>query len=757
MKRLFLSVSLPALVVVMSLASIRTPEDARYVAYQFMQSEHVRLGKPALIDMPNLVYTRFMEQESIPAFYVFNNTSEGFVIVSAESDTRSILGYADKGDFNPNNIPSNVQFWLDMYSHEITSVLSEEDAEWSETTAGSGNNLRQELPTRALKPAAGVYAAVSPICKSTWNQDAPYNNLCPSISEEKTVTGCVATATAQVMYVHKFPAQGTGSHAYTWKGKTLSANFGNTTYQWSLMKDSYAGNYTTAQADAIAKLMYHVGVGCEMDYGVASTGGSAASNYSACQALVNYFGYDAAIQVLPKSYMPENKILQTMNADLSKGHAILMQGATKNNEGHSFVCDGMDVKGYLHLNWGWGGYCDGYFALSVMDPEGQGIGGAASEEAFTEQVAAFCGIQPDKGGKYYPCLTIDSVQMVSSVRIAKTEAVQFVLQKVYNQGICNAEALYAVVYTDAGEIIGGIDVEDLTTLETGFYFSVPLAYSIGLGSLQEGNYTLQFCPMKDDTVYPAYVFNKGQVLYPFTITSDSIFFADATYEQDTVPDPEPVNEYLPTHLVATAGNGTLLLEWETQAGANWDVVLSWEGNSQSFQTKEKYLGLNVSGFDGVTIAWKVATIDASGNLLSEYVEGEAVTIEKNPYEPINLTATEVGNMTYRFSWGYNSLPSPQYLLHITIPSGETYKDVVTQTMQAEVTFTKEGYYDWSVYAADEEGYLQGYADGESIKVSRKSDAIEETPADENKGVLKVLEDGVVLIKSGKIVYTLSGQ
>ena len=450
-----------------------------------------------------LSHTQMLRDNSTPAVYVFNH-AEGFVWVSADDNAKPVLGYSDAGVFNPSDIPANVRFWLDMYTHEIERAAAN--------------------PQPRKAKASATYTPVTPLCSATWDQGSPFNNLCPLKNGERTVTGCVATAAAQVMYANRYPTQGTGSHSYTWNGQTLRADFGSTTYAWSSMQDSYNGSYTTTQANAVATLMYHCGVACEMGYDISANGGSGANTSRMAAALVTYFGYDAGIQALPKDYMDQEEMLRQMASDLTQGHTILMSGRTKNDEGHAFVCDGIRSDGYLHINWGWGGSCDGYYALSALDPAEQGIGGASSGYAFTENVTAFTNIKPDAGGKERVTITATDILWVSDSTQSKFSPVYFQIDDLTNAGICTMNGYYAFnIYKD-GAVYSHKTSNATNELPAGYYFTSSQTTSVDLSSLPDGDYELSVGVSQSETYYPFLVAGAGEKKFAFNITDGIITY-----------------------------------------------------------------------------------------------------------------------------------------------------------------------------------------------------------------------------------------
>ena len=337
------------------------------------------------------------------AFYIFaGSDGKGFVIVSADDCVLPILGYSTSGTFVTEGMPSNVKGWLDDYERQILhyrslgqgrlqSVRDEGSRAWVDLLEGSYDDPPQNT-------------AVSPLLSTTWNQTQYYNNLCPynSYLGERTVTGCVATAMAQVMKYWNHPATGHGSHSYahSYYG-TLSANFGTTTYAWTSMPAQLTSSSTTAQRTAVATLMYHVGVAMEMNYDVAANGGSGALAYSngdpfepsAENALRTYFKYKSSLRQVSIDDYSNADWSALLMSELNASRPILYSGRDSTG-GHCFVCDGYDNGGQFHINWGWGGWCDGYYAIGSLNPSSGGTGGNASS-TFNLKNVAVIGIEPN--------------------------------------------------------------------------------------------------------------------------------------------------------------------------------------------------------------------------------------------------------------------------------------------------------------------------------------------------------------------------
>lgn len=513
----FLTLSLCVCWGVLLLAAPRTVQEAATLAGQFLTAQQVNMSPAqrvrqakmsALRAQPmRLAYTQMQPDRLTPACYVFSRAASdsGFVIVSADDRARTILAYSGEGEFRIDEAPDNLRFWLNMYADEVAALPA--------------------VSVRREAAPAQDYPVVAPLLGTTkWGQGSPYNDLCPTVDGVHCVVGCVATAASQIMYYHRYPTVGTGSHAYEWNGQTLSADFGAATYSWAYMQPSYGNFYTPLQARAVATICSHVGIACDMNYG---TGESGAPAVNAMSALVNYFGYDAAIRPLPKKCMSEKQILSLVAADLQAGQPVFMTGRTRKDEGHAFVCDGMQADGYLHINWGWNGTANGYFALSALNPENQGTGGSVSDEAYTENVDLYIGIRPDQGGEPLPLITADSVQYLSARRLHRSDKLSFRLTNVTNQSLTDARGgVYAqLFYEDDAEPevqVYGSSYD----LRPGYHYTNPVRLSCSLADAIGGDYTLTLAvvPTGGSEAYPLLSAEpRGEYRLPVTITVDSVF------------------------------------------------------------------------------------------------------------------------------------------------------------------------------------------------------------------------------------------
>lgn len=314
---------------------------------------------------------------------------EGFVMVSAEDRAIPVLGYSLTDRLDPMDIPVNANDCFMSYDDQIDFII-QNDLKTSEEIELEWEALEEGLEP----PFPPLPTAVQPMVATRWNQSSPYNQLCPT----GTYAGCSAIAMAQVMKYHNYPTTGRGSHTYSTNSyRNLTANFGNTTYQWSSMPNTVSGSSTAAQKTAVATLIYHVGVSMEMDYGTSGSG-AATTNYgsltypSAENALVSYFKYSSSVHSISKADYSDNEWKSILKSELDASRPIIYSGFDS-DAGHAFVLDGYDNTSKFHVNWGWGGSYDGYFAMGNLCPGGSGAG-ANQTGTYNLRNEAIIGIKP---------------------------------------------------------------------------------------------------------------------------------------------------------------------------------------------------------------------------------------------------------------------------------------------------------------------------------------------------------------------------
>ena len=383
MKRTILFL-LSVMLTMFSWAGNVTPKDALQQATKFMK-ERVAKGArraPSTASTP----TKTINISGLYAINIGNN--DGYVIVSPDDRTETILGYADSGSIDPDNIPDNMRLWLQGYADEIAR-LDTHDYQ-SSTTATS------------RRTASEVKSPVAPLLQTVWSQSEPYRNLCPEYeSGKKAATGCVATAIAQCLYATEMRVGSTTTATtdeipgYTTRtrGFTIPSIPAGTEIHWSDMIADYSGEYTSEQADAVAELMYLCGVIIKMDYAENAAGESGADIYDAPKMLINCFGYNTTTQVVNRSSYSYAEWIDIMYHELRSGRPIVYGGQKTAGGGHCFVCDGYQGEDYFHINWGWGGLNNGHFKLSVLQANSEGIGGSNAAGGYCAGQMAMIGIQ----------------------------------------------------------------------------------------------------------------------------------------------------------------------------------------------------------------------------------------------------------------------------------------------------------------------------------------------------------------------------
>ncbi len=298
-------------------------------------------------------------------YYAFNRgENDGFVLVATDDCFSSkILGYADKGTFDINNIPDNMRWWLGEYDRALNATQTLVDKPLTKSVQ--------------IKASQTERAEIAPLVTAQWDQSSPYNDMCPVYNGIQCPTGCLATALAQIIYCNKYPTQGSGSYSYDWKvelvtQKTLSVNFDERIYNYDIMCDTYDESSSAESRQAVAQLMFDLGVLSEMAYKPAI---SSAPTFTALLGLVRNLQYDKSAIIRSREFYTDKEWIDMVYANLAEGYPLLYTGQ---NEwaGHAFVCDGYR-NGYFHINWGWSGGSNGYFLLDGLNPGSQGIGGSS--------------------------------------------------------------------------------------------------------------------------------------------------------------------------------------------------------------------------------------------------------------------------------------------------------------------------------------------------------------------------------------------
>ena len=374
----FLAISAMLLCIATANAEPVGLDRARTVALNFLRNTEPGIDQLTIQSLHDITSTTPFRE-----FYVFS-INNGFILVSGDDCALPILGYSTSNTFVGKDIPEHVKSWLDSYEEQIyemkrnnTSAGPEVRNAWMQLSAE--NNVPRFNNNNA--------SAVAPLITTTWSQSPLYNNMCPYDSRygSRTVTGCVATAMAQIMRYWSWPVSGSGAYTYTHSTYgTLSANF-NTTYDWNNMPTALDTASTSAEIAATALLNYHCGVAVQMDYSTTGSGAhitGGAYYHSASYALKSYFKYKA-IEAFETNYNYARWVALLKN-ELDNNRPILY-GGRGSYGGHAFVCDGYDTNSLFHFNWGWGGSYNGYFTIGSLNP---------GRYTFNSSVEILIGIEP---------------------------------------------------------------------------------------------------------------------------------------------------------------------------------------------------------------------------------------------------------------------------------------------------------------------------------------------------------------------------
>ena len=349
-------------------------ETAKQKALSFLSKENSRKMRKAPSKELNL---STVENSFERSFYVFNvGQDDGFVLVSANDQTESILGYVDEGSFDEGSIPENMKAWLQFYQEEINRLGDVKEAQ------------TQSLDNKE---------AIAPLIATRWDQSTPYNYECHlGIIDSYALTGCVATTMAQVMNYYQWPKTTSEEiPAYTinysgygskeWEAQPIYS------FDWDNMKNTYTGSESTTDASAIAvaKLMRYCGQSVKMSYSNIS---SSASTYFIPGALKDFFCYDADLTLVSRSSYTIQGWADLIYNELMNRRPVIYTGQSASG-GHGFICDGYDGNGLFHINWGWSGQYDGFFRLSVLNYKDANAN--PSGEGYSMSQEAIIGIMPE--------------------------------------------------------------------------------------------------------------------------------------------------------------------------------------------------------------------------------------------------------------------------------------------------------------------------------------------------------------------------
>ena len=414
MRKIFIALSLFC---ALGLSAENVSQDkAKQIAEDFLRQSRSR----AAVNL-SLVYggesSASRSSGQAPALYVFDNEGRnGFVVVAGDDAAYPILGYSYDGDFPEGQLPANLASWLKGMENQV-------------------NYLREQgAPTLTGSRAENNGEVVKQLNTAKWDQGTPYDKYTPVINSKQSPTGCTATAVAIAMRHVQWPQSRTVTiPAYTTETFRINRPArAACTYDWENMLIDYSGNKgTEAQRDEVARLMTDIGDMLESDYEEDETG---AYPDDIVTGLVTYMDYDKSMQFVERSEFSKNKWYALMKNELDNNRPIIYAGYNVTDEatyGHCFVLDGYTTEDYFGVNWGWGGYCNGYFRLDAMNPSGTGTGGT---DHYNDQQNAVIGVQKNVGGDYVDRIVLGTKGFNAPEDVKSGVAFTLTNDGIWNQG-----------------------------------------------------------------------------------------------------------------------------------------------------------------------------------------------------------------------------------------------------------------------------------------------------------------------------------
>lgn len=541
-RKFFIAVLLMALSITGVWGEERSEREARMLAMRFVSG--LFNGQ---YDDTGLTY-----QGQVCGLYVFNLGEQGgFIIVSNDDRTLPILGFSENGTLDMENMSDEQRAWLQGYADEIVWLQQQNYGE-------APSDTFPQIPFGTLRQTRGGSHAketIEPLVTTSWNQRSPYNDLCPEYAPgKKAVTGCVATAMAQVMNYHKWPVAETISipgyrDGYGVDHLPLEA----TTFDWGNMLDSYNGSETAEQNTAVAELMLYCGFSVEMNYGPSS------GSYiiKVAPALKNYFDYNSTATYISRSSYSNDKWEDIIYHELASKRPVLYGGQSTGG-GHAFVCDGYRheyATDYFHINWGWGGKSDEYYVLSVLDPySGQGIGGSSSNGGFYFGQEAVIGIQKSTDDGTIADITPAKIDLAANSMTLSNDTIILGETETITLNVTN---------NSTDDFDGDIYIGISGSLLVGSHFAIPSGQTqdcvFTYKPSMTGAYDLIFYEPLDNGYYGS----KGGVLATMTVVTE----IPETPETPIEPTPSPAPENL---TVSDITSTSALVSWECSANS-YDV------------------------------------------------------------------------------------------------------------------------------------------------------------------------------------------
>lgn len=366
-----LTLFIASLLALPSFAEDRSEQEMQTIALQALCSSNLQAAG-AKKAAANIAVEKY---QSLDMVNVYGIKGKGVVFISKDDDIEPVLGISNE-DFDVNNMPCGMKWWLNTANKSLERMKAKGITYSANTMAASGR------PTYFIK--------------TCWNQDTPFNNLCPRINGSAAPTGCIATAMAQIMKYYQYPATSKGTGIYsvtTYKDKNdkegttkwYKRELGHT-YQWTAMQSSY-GVVSKDENDAVATLMADAGAASQMNY---QTNSSGTIEWYAAKGFAKNFRYDSlAISCLQRDFYTDAEWMEMVRKEMEAKQPVLYCGSDEIEGGHAFLLDGIQSDGKVHVNWGWGKSGDGWFDIDVLRPNITGFTG----EGFNIGQSMVCGFK----------------------------------------------------------------------------------------------------------------------------------------------------------------------------------------------------------------------------------------------------------------------------------------------------------------------------------------------------------------------------
>ena len=552
--------------------------------------------------------------ETATSYYVFDNGADkGFTIVSGDDELPEIVGYSAHGNSEHLMKTEGCAAFLKAYQKFVAAF-----------TQGDAKARKILAEQRALK-ADGRYQQpkIDPLLGDiAWNQETPYNKMCPKYEgSELSVTGCVATAMAQVMMYYKYPNELQATiPAYTTATNKLKVNAisKGEEYDWGNMLPTYTEEeYNTTQANAVAKLMFHCGAAVQMDYGDSSGALLRPEDMS------TYFGYDAVfLQEVYRSVYTLAEWKKILDRELEAKRPIIYGGVASNEDGHQFVCDGSDGEGLYHINWGWSGDSDGYFDITLLDPDVRGTGAGTSADGYNRDCSVIIGIAPDNGRKDEPLVKEHSLYADAYEDHRKCT--------ITNGERKNASEQFSLTVTPVFSNPTHNEFKGLVALgirnEDGSYTPITQIEKVAMEAMEpDGEYKIYYLNFNLDYAFPV----GATVLYEIYSTDNGNNWDVCAYMENVVP-----FELEATSTSLTLNGNKLSADLKSNEAIQFDMYNSFDITIRNDSQRE-YLGLiNVYTSETST----KPTFNEDSRRAEEYMcvpAGESTTRTITLYQPAN--------------------------------------------------------------------------------------------------------------------------